>query len=75
MKTPKGKHKITKAVPEAVPDADPMAPLRRKIQSCDLEVQNYVAELELVNFKLTKQIAKFQVEHVTLNNEIIGDIL
>jgi predicted nuclease with TOPRIM domain len=70
MKTPKSKPKIPKAISQAVSDADPLASLKRKLKACDLEVQKYVAALEKENLKLTSQIAKFQVEHVTLNNRI-----
>jgi tRNA/tmRNA/rRNA uracil-C5-methylase (TrmA/RlmC/RlmD family) len=70
MKTPRSKPKITKAIPQTITDADPMASLKRKLKSCDLEVQNYVAALEAKNFKLTRQIAKFQVEFVTINNMV-----
>gem|GEM_PF-6304366 len=47
-----------------------MASLRIKLQACDIEVQNYVAALEAENLKLTKQITKFQVDNVTLNNRV-----
>ena len=68
MNSPKNKPKITETIPQTITDADPLASLKRKLQLCDLEVQNYVAALEAENYKLTRQIAKLQGEHVTLNN-------
>jgi hypothetical protein len=70
MTTTKSKHKITKAVPEAILDTDPMASLKIKLQSCDLEVQNYATALEAENLKCAKKVAQLQAVNVALNNRI-----
>lgn len=49
---------------------DPLAPIKKKLKSCDVEIQNYVAALEKENLKLNKEVAKFQVENVSLNNRV-----
>lgn len=46
------------------------ASIKKKLKSCDLEIQNYVTALKTENLKLHKEIAKFQVENVSLNNRI-----
>ena len=44
--------------------------LRTKLKDCDLDVQNFVSELEAENLKLHRQIVKYQVQEVSLNNRI-----
>jgi hypothetical protein len=44
--------------------------LTAKLKKCDQEIKLYVIELEKENLKLQEQIAKFQVENVTHQNEI-----
>ena len=46
--------------------------LQRKLKLCELEVVNFVAELQLENAKLQKKIAKFEVEKITSKNRIIA---
>jgi len=48
----------------------PSPELQGKLKLCDLEVVNFVAELQLENAKLQKKIAKFEVEKITSKNRI-----
>ena len=44
--------------------------IKAKLKSCDIEIQNYVTALETKNFKLNEEIAKFQVENMSLNSRV-----
>ena len=70
MGTPKSKSKIMNTESQGINNTDPLSSLRDKLKTADLEIQNYVTALEAHNFKLTKEIAKFQVENVTLKNRV-----
>lgn len=61
---------VPKAIQRMTDDADPMSSLRAKLNVADPEIQHYVSALEAKNLKLQKQIAKHQVENVSLNNRI-----
>jgi len=41
-----------------------------KLKKCDLELKLYVEEIEKINLKLHKQIAKLQAQNVNYKNEI-----
>lgn len=55
---------------KTVKKTDLLTSVKKKLKSCDLEIQNYVAALEKENFKLHKKLATLQVENVSLNNRI-----
>lgn len=44
--------------------------LTEKLMRCDFEIREYVEALKSENFKLQKQIAKYQAHQVTLENRI-----
>jgi len=46
--------------------------LTSKLKNTDIEIKNYLFELEKENEKLHAQIAKFQVKDVSQQNEITG---
>lgn len=70
MTRPKSKQKISNAVTQTIKEVDPMSSLRTKLKAAEPEIQNYVTALEADNLKFQRQIAKFQVENVTLHNRI-----
>jgi predicted nuclease with TOPRIM domain len=44
--------------------------LTAKLKAADVELRNYLIELEKENLKLHKQLAKLQVKNVSMQNEI-----
>jgi len=44
--------------------------LTAKLKVCDPEIKLYVGELEKINLKLHKQIAKLQAQNIDHKNEI-----
>ena len=44
--------------------------ITKQLKSCNMEIQNYVAEIEKINLKLHRQIAKYQAENLSLKNRI-----
>ena len=45
--------------------------LRKKLDSSDPEIKNYVFQLVKENLKLQRDLAKYQVENTSLKNRII----
>jgi len=62
--------KINKSISQAPDKPNSMSSLRTKLKAADSEIQNYVIALEKENLKLQREIAKYQVQHVTLENRI-----
>jgi predicted MPP superfamily phosphohydrolase len=62
--------KINKSISQAPDKPNSMSSLRTKLKTADSEIQNYVIALEKENLKLQREIAKYQVQHVTLENRI-----
>lgn len=44
--------------------------ITNQLKSCNKEIQNYVVEIEKINLKLHRQIAKYQAENLSLKNKI-----
>lgn len=44
--------------------------LTTKLNLCELEIKNYVLELEAKNAKLQKEIAKLEVENISQQHKI-----
>jgi len=45
--------------------------LRKKLDSSDPEIKNYVLQLVKENLKLQRELAKYQAENTSLKNRII----
>jgi regulator of replication initiation timing len=50
----------------------PTPELKKKLKLCDLEIQNFVANLQLENAKLQRRIAKLEAEKITSHNRILA---
>lgn len=48
----------------------PTPELKKKLKTCDPEIQHYVIYLQQENAKLQKRVAKLEVEKTTLKNRV-----
>jgi predicted nuclease with TOPRIM domain len=65
-----GPPKAINGIPQTIKESKALSSLRNKLTSADVEIQNYMTALEAENLRLQKQVAKLQVDNVSLNNRI-----